>query len=193
MKIHADKLSKAMEAKGLDAAALAQAIAGESFKPADAARAITNWCAGRDHPRCKAPMIRAMSQALAVRPVDICKFTSQVRGHRGSPRKAKLLIDLIRGKSVEQARNMLTFSDKRAAANIRRALNAALTEAEQAEASYDRLYVSECTVDGGMIMKRFQPKDRGRAHPIHKYFSHISVSVEERAEEPAAKKGKKSK
>lgn len=180
MRIQANKLTAAMTAKGVNPQALAQAIVEPGFGESDAVRALENWSVGRDHPRCKAQTIRKMAGALGVRPVDLCKFTSQYRNHRGSPRKVKLLVDLIRGKSVDEARNLLTFTTKRAAANVRRALNAALTEAEQAEANYEKLFVSESTVDNGTIMKRFQPKDRGRAHSIHKYFSHITISVEER-------------
>ena len=65
-------------------------------------------------------------------------------------------------------------------ANIKRALLAARTEAELADADTGALFVTEATVDQGPVMKRFQPKDRGRAHSIHKFFSHITVSLEEK-------------
>jgi large subunit ribosomal protein L22 len=194
VKIKGSKLASAMEAKGVSADQLAQAIAdlmpGGSRREEAARSALNNWLDGRDHPRCNAPIIRRLAGALGVRPVDIAKFTCLVHNHKGSPRKARLLVDLIRGKSVVEAQNLLTFTTKRAAANIKRALNSAATDAEQAEGSYDKLYVSECAVDQAVIMKRFQPKDRGRAHPILKPFSHITLSVEERTGSGKAGSGK---
>jgi ribosomal protein L22 len=79
------------------------------------------------------------------------------------------------------ALNQLTFTTKRAAVNIKKALSAAIADAEQAEADVTALFVAESRVDGAGMMKRFQPKDRGRAHPIEKRFSNITVAVEERA------------
>jgi large subunit ribosomal protein L22 len=159
---------------------LAEAIADKGFGVDDAERAIRNWIAGRDHPRCKAAHVNRIAQALRTSPRDIVAFTSRIRYHRGSPRKAKLLIDLIRGKSVDEALNMLAFSPKRAAVNVRKCLSAAIADAEQAECDVTRLYVTESRVDQASRIKRFQPKDRGRAHPIIKPLSHITISVEER-------------
>ena len=180
MKIQGSKLQREIVAKGMTPLQLAEAIAEPGLPVQDALRAVNNWLDGRDHPRCKAPTIRKMAGHLSLRPVDICKFTCQLRHHRGSPRKAKLLIDLIRGKDVLQAQNLLTFTPKRAALNIKRCLLAAVTEAELAEADTTRLFVAESRVDNGPVIKRFQPKDRGRAHSIHKPFAHITISVEER-------------
>jgi len=181
VKINPKKLSVAMTAKGVDAAQLATAMAEPGISVKDLESALNNWLGGRDHPRCKAPTIRRIAQILGVRVADITKFTSQFRNHRGSPRKAKLLIDLIRGKSVVDAENQLTFTTKRAALDIKRCLKAASIDAEQhGDVNYDKLFVSEATVDQATVMKRFQPKDRGRAHSIEKFFSHITISVEER-------------
>ncbi|TVQ81193.1 MAG: 50S ribosomal protein L22 [Phycisphaeraceae bacterium] len=101
------------------------------------------------------------------------------RFQRTSPRKARLLADLIRGRRVDEADTLLRFNPKRAAVMVRKALRAAIADAEQNEVPIDRLYVSESRVDEGMIIKRFRPKDRGRAHPIQKKTSHIVVGVEE--------------
>jgi large subunit ribosomal protein L22 len=182
VRIQGDKLKKQLAARGMSPAQLGEVLSGDArlnLSKQDAARGITNWCEDRDHPRCKALAIRKMADALGVRPVDICKFTSVQFGHRGSPRKARLLVDLIRGKNVLEAQNLLTFTTKRAAVNIKRVLMAAVSEAEQAEADTTRLVVTESRVDAGPVMKRFQPKDRGRAHAIIKPFSHITISVEE--------------
>ena len=77
------------------------------------------------------------------------------------------------------ADTLLRFNPKRAAVMVRKTLRAAIADAEQNEVPIDRLYVSESRVDEGMIIKRFRPKDRGRAHPIQKKTSHIVVGVEE--------------
>ncbi|MEO1715681.1 MAG: 50S ribosomal protein L22 [Planctomycetota bacterium] len=121
-----------------------------------------------------------MAAALGAAPKDIARFTSQVRHHRGSPLKARLVADAIRGKPVSEALEMLTFSTKRAATNIQKALTAAYAEAELANVDDAQLFVSESRVDEGPHIKRFRPKDRGRAHPILKRTSHITISIEER-------------
>ncbi|MCW8138359.1 MAG: 50S ribosomal protein L22 [Planctomycetota bacterium] len=136
---------------------------------------------GADHPRCKAEDINRLAQALGVAPAKIAKFTCVFRASRGSPRKAKLLTDLIRGKSLDDALNLLTFTTKRAAVDVKKALNAAFSDAQQANADANALVVAESMVDDGPRMKRFQPKDRGRAHRIIKRMSHISIALEERA------------
>lgn len=180
MRIQGSKLEKKLGDAGMTPLQLAEAIAEPGFGAQDALRAITNWSAGRDHPRCKAKTVSRLAAALRCQPKDIVRFTSEVRHSRGSPRKAGLVAALIRGKNVDEALNLLTFNTKRAAVNIKKALNAAIADAERAEADVTRLYVSESRVDAGPVIKRFQPKDRGRAHPILKPLSHITVSVEER-------------
>jgi len=108
-------------------------------------------------------------------------YTNTHRGARISPRKARLVIDLIRGKKYEEADTILRFSKKRAAVLVRAALTAAYYNAEQDEnVDTRRLYVSKCHVDAGPTMKRFQPKDRGRAHEILKRTSIITVTVDEK-------------
>ena len=120
-----------------------------------------------------------MAGVLGVQAKDIARFTSIARFTRSSPRKARLMVDLIRGRQIDEAEALLEFSPRRAAVMVRKALSAARADAEAADASPDRLIVSEAFADGGPIIKRFQPKDRGRAHPIHKHTSHITIAVEE--------------
>lgn len=180
MKISANKLSKAMDRAGITADQLAGALAEPGFSASDAESAIRNWKRGNDHPRCRAQHMAKMAQALGLAPKDLAIFTSKVNGHRGSARKAKLLTDLIRGKHVDVAMNLLSFTSKRAAVNIKKCLAAAMADAQQADADATDLIVCESRVDGAMTIKRFQPKDRGRAHPILKPLSHITISVTER-------------
>ena len=98
---------------------------------------------------------------------------------RISPRKVKLMIDLIRGRDVQDALNVLKFMPQRAAVMVSQVLTSAVANANEAEAAVEKLYVETAKVDEGPTMKRFRPKDRGRAHPIMKRTSHITVVVEE--------------
>ncbi|MFG0251415.1 MAG: 50S ribosomal protein L22 [Phycisphaerales bacterium JB038] len=106
-------------------------------------------------------------------------YVSKFNYARISPRKARLVADLIRGKSLDEALNLLTFSKKRAAVMVKKTLQAAVADAEEQDADVTALYVCESRVDEGPTIKRWRPKDRGRAHPINKRTSHIIVGVEE--------------
>ncbi|MAI66525.1 MAG: 50S ribosomal protein L22 [Phycisphaerae bacterium] len=99
---------------------------------------------------------------------------------RISPRKARLIADLIRGKRIDVALSQLEFSKKRAAWYFKSVLNSAIANAEEQNADVSTLYVSESRVDEGSVIKRWRPKDRGRAHPIHKPTSHLIISVGEK-------------
>jgi large subunit ribosomal protein L22 len=90
-----------------------------------------------------------------------------------------LIADLVRGRGVQDALNILRFTPNRAAGMISKTLTSAVANAAEAEADADRLVVQEIRVDSGPTMKRFQPKDRGRAHRILKRSSHIVVVVDE--------------
>jgi large subunit ribosomal protein L22 len=180
MRIHSTNLKKIAAEKGLDAARLGEVIAREGLKGDKAVSAVGNWMRGSDHPRCKGEDIKKMAAALGVEVKAIAKFSALFRYHRGSPRKASLLTDLVRGKKYETALNLLTFTTKRAAVDVKQALMAAYADAEQADADIDRLYVVESSVNAGPVLKRFQQKDRGRAHPIMKRMSHITVALAEK-------------
>jgi len=114
---------------------------------------------------------RQMEQAMG--------WQAKHRYARISARKARLVTDLIRGRDVQDALNILKFTPNRAAVMISKVLTSAIANANEAEADVDRLYVDEAYVDEGPTIKRWHPKDRGRAHPIMKRTSHITVVVEE--------------
>ena len=99
---------------------------------------------------------------------------------RIAPRKARLVADMIRGMPVDKAMTALDFSKKRAAWYYKAVLKSALANAEENDANVTSLIVSESRVDEGPTIKRFQPKDRGRAHPIMKRTSHLHVVLDER-------------
>lgn len=99
---------------------------------------------------------------------------------RITARKARLVADLIRGRHVNEAMDILRFTDKKAGALVDKVLRSAMANANEQEADVRRLYVKESRVDEGPVFKRFRPKDRGRAHSILKRMSHITVVVAER-------------
>lgn len=181
MRLRGDKLKKRAESAQVSREDLAQAVSRTGLEGDRARRAVDNWLAGRDHPRCKRRDIERLASAVGVDPSAIVWFVSEVRFHRGSMRKARLVADLIRGRSFKDANELLQFSPKRAAVNMRKCLLAAMADAVEADADEDRLVVADSRVDEGPQIKRFRPKDRGRAHPIIKQTSHITIGLEERA------------
>ncbi len=107
-------------------------------------------------------------------------YQSTHRFARIAPRKARLIADLIRGMRIDQALTELEFSKKRAAWYFKAVLKTAIANAEEGEADLQTLYISESRVDEGPTIKRWRPKDRGRAHPILKRTSHLIIAVDER-------------
>ncbi|MBI5231124.1 MAG: 50S ribosomal protein L22 [Coriobacteriales bacterium] len=102
---------------------------------------------------------------------------------RVSPRKARLVVDLIRGKSVLDAQAILKFSPRAAAEIVEKALNSAVANAErQLHVKAEDLIVSTTFVDEGPTLKRIQPRAQGRAFRINKRTSHITVIVKPREE-----------
>ncbi len=108
-------------------------------------------------------------------------YVASHRFARIAPRKARLVADQIRGTAVDRALATLELSKRRGGWYLRSILKSAIANAEEQSADIARLVVSEVRIDEGPTIKRFQPKDRGRAHPIRKRTSHIHVAVEERA------------
>lgn len=103
-----------------------------------------------------------------------------LRGARLSAQKGRLIADLIRGKSVAEALDILTFSPKKGADLVKKVLESAIANAEHNNgADVDELTVSTIFVDEGMTMKRIRPRAKGRADRILKRTSHITVKVAE--------------
>ena len=109
---------------------------------------------------------------------------------RMSPRKARLVIDHIRGRSVPEARTVLAFTPRAAAREIEKVLSSAVANAEaNHDLDGDELVVSAAYVDEGPVIKRWRPRARGRAARIRKPTCHITVKLTpaEQAPEPAPK------
>jgi large subunit ribosomal protein L22 len=107
-------------------------------------------------------------------------WTARHRYARIAERKARLVVDLIRGMNCNRAVETLRFTHRRASPMVRRVLESAMANANEQEAAMNSLFVAEARVDSGPIIKRFRPKDRGRAHAIQRRTSHIVISVDER-------------
>lgn len=102
---------------------------------------------------------------------------------RVAPRKARVVIDLVRGKSVPTAREILQFSDRAIAEDVLKTLNSAVANAEnQHHVRPEALTVKAAFVDEGSTMKRFRPRAKGSASRIRKRTSHITIIVATREE-----------
>jgi large subunit ribosomal protein L22 len=99
---------------------------------------------------------------------------------RISPRKVRLVMDLIRGRRVGEAEDILRFTRKRGSSMISKVLKSAIANANEAEANVRKLIIADARVDEGPFLRRWRPKDRGRSHPILKRMSHITVVVKEK-------------
>lgn len=109
------------------------------------------------------------------------EVAAKLRGARLSAQKARLVADQIRGKGVEEALDILAFSNKKGAAIVKKVLESAIANAEHNDgADVDELKVSTIFVDEGMTMKRIQPRAKGRADRILKRTCHITVKVAEK-------------
>ena len=105
---------------------------------------------------------------------------SIVRGVRLSADKGRLVADLVRGKKVDQAINILNFTQKRAAGIIKKALESAIANAENNhDLDINNLVVAEAWVGKNLVMKRFMPGARGRVGKIEKFFSELTIIVRE--------------
>lgn len=97
------------------------------------------------------------------------------------PRKARLVIDLIRGKNVDEAASILKFTPNVAAVSVAKVLKSAVSNAVMNNnMDESNLYVKACYANEGVTLKRFMPRAKGSAAAIHKRTSHITIVVDER-------------
>ncbi len=120
------------------------------------------------------------------------EVTAKLNSYRQSPRKVRLVASAIRGKSVTEAKNRLSFITKRAVSPLHKLLNSAVSNAKNLGFDEKDLKVKTITVDGGQILYRRMPVAHGSAHPIRKRTSHItmvlSAGKKAQAEKPKNKK-----
>ena len=119
-------------------------------------------------------------------------ITAKLNDYRQSPRKVRLVANLVKGKKVEDAKNNLVFLVKRAAKPICDLLDSAVANAENNfNIKADQLFIKEFRVDGGMVLKRRMPRARGMAYPIKKRTSHVFIQLDTIDNLPKKLKGKK--
>jgi len=117
------------------------------------------------------------------------EFTAQARFTRVSPQKARLVLDLIKGRRVEEAMNTLTFTKKGIAPDIQKVLRSALENANYAssekgmDVDVDNLYVKRAIANDGPRLKRIRPAPQGRAYRYQRRMSHIEIALAERGAE----------
>lgn len=101
---------------------------------------------------------------------------------RISPRKVRLVVDTVRGRSVSQALSILEFARKKAALPVKKLLKSAVANAVENNGvdDVDKLFIERITVDEGPTLKRFMPRARGRATSIRKRTSHVRIVLRER-------------
>ena len=100
-----------------------------------------------------------------------------LRNYRQSPRKVRLLANLVRGKKVKDALQTLSFVDKRASGPFIKVINSAVANAKNEGREADTLKIAKVTVDKGVVSTRFMPRARGSASPINRRSSHIAVEL----------------
>jgi large subunit ribosomal protein L22 len=142
--------------------------------------------AGAKRATSRVPAKRAKTARPAAKARPATEARALMRGTRQSPYKMRLVIDQIRGKDVNEALALLTFSKKHAAVQISKTLKSAVANAEQAARAtnaaldVDALYVKHAVINEGPKLKRFMPAAQGRATPIQKRTSHVEIVVAER-------------
>ena len=121
------------------------------------------------------------------------EIKANVKHLRTSARKTRLVVDLVRGMQVEKALDQLKFVNKRVTKSVEKLINSAIANAENTyDLSKDNLFIKEIRVDEGATLKRWMPRAHGRATPIRKRTSHISVVLGE-LKDSGEKKAKKQK
>lgn len=100
-----------------------------------------------------------------------------LKNYRQSPRKVRLVTDLVKGKKVENALNTLNFTTKRAVPVVKKLIESAIANATHAGISKDTLKIKNITVDEGFVLKRMMPRARGTGARINKRTSHIHVTL----------------
>jgi large subunit ribosomal protein L22 len=174
------KLKEISERQRVTVEDLARSIARGGLGMKDAVSAVRNWQKGLLKPQPRSEDVRRLADALSVEVNDISDWRSSCRYAPMAAGKVRLVTQLIAGRPVQDAMDVLKFTRKRAASMVDKVLKAAVADADEQQVDVDNLYVAEARVDEAGIRlgtKRWMPKDRGRAHPIRRKACHIHVTV----------------
>ena len=180
--LSANKLKQLCQYRRISVEQLAGQLVRGGLSAEAAAAAIRNWQKGLFKPIPRREDIRRLADALSVEANDLVVWRSFYRFAPMSASKARLVTQLIVGRRVQDAIDVLKFTKKRAAPMVNKVLKSAVANADEQQADVDNLYVSEARVDDAGVRigtKRWMPKDRGRAHPISKKACHVYITVAE--------------
>jgi len=175
-----EKLKKNCERLGMNTQQVAEHLVRGGFNKKKAVTAVKNWKKGFFKPLPKREDVQALAGAFGIEENDIKCWCSSYKYAPGSARKARQVANLIKGRHVQDAMDLLKFTDRRAAVMFDKVLKAAVADADEQQADLESLYVSQARVDDAGVRigtKRWFPKDRGRAHPIRKKACHIHITV----------------
>jgi ribosomal protein L22 len=179
-----EKPKTAAKAKADEKPKATKAKAKADDKPKAAAKADTkSEKDSEDKPkrRGSAETAAAKAEAAPTAPTSAdgtVEVRAVARFVRIAPRKARLVMDHIRGRSIEDARALLTHTPRAAAVDIKKLLDSAVANAENNfELDPDDLRIARATADEGPTIKRFRPRAMGRATPIHKRTSHMTITL----------------
>jgi len=178
--LSAAKLKKLCQERQVNANWLASQLVRGGLDSKEAVGAVKNWQKGQFKPIPRKVDIEHIAAALSVEVNDLAQWHSSYRYAPMSARKVRLVTQLIAGRSVQDAMDILKFTHKRAAGMIDKTLKSAVADADEQKADVDSLYVSEARVDDAGVRigtKRWIPKDRGRAYPIRKKACHIHLTI----------------
>jgi len=176
------KFVKVARQKKVNVQTLAEHLARGGMDKETAVSAVRNWQKGLYTTPPGKQDVERLAGALGVEINAISEWKSSYRYAPMAPRKVRLVSQLIAGRDVQDALDILTFTRKRAAEAVCKTLKAAMANADENEADMDNLVIAEIRVDGAgrrVGTKGFRAKDRGRAHAIRKEASHIHVTVAE--------------
>ena len=160
---------------------LSSALIRAGMKEDQAQAAIFNWQREKMKPEPKTDDIENLARVLNVSAQDLMEWSASHRYAPIAPRKVKLVVDLIRGRTVQDALDLLKFANKRAAVFVDKVLRSAIANADEQEADVERLYVSRARVDYAGVRlntRRWRPKDRGRAVSWCRKASHIHIAID---------------
>jgi len=180
--LNGKKLKKLCKERKITAEQLADHLARGGFDKKQALSAVKNWQHGLDKPAAKVEDVRRLATAVGVEANDLTRWHASYRWAPISAKKAMLISQLISGRDVQDAMDILKFTHKRAATMMDKVLRSAVANADEQEADVESLYVSETKVDDAGVRvgtKRWIAKDRGRAHRIRQRASHIHVTIEQ--------------
>lgn len=180
--LSSNKLKTLCRERQISIERLAENLVRGGLNKKEAISAVKNWQKGLFKPEPRRDDIERLAGFLSVKVNDLVDWRSSYRFAPSSPSKARLVAELIAGRGVQDAMDILKYTRKRTATMIDKVLRSAVANADEQQADVDRLYISEVRVDDAGIRigtKRWIPKDRGRAHPIRKKACHIYVTVTE--------------